>query len=489
MNKLRSYLLIIFNVLFLVFMVYLTKVAMFGSTMWNRLNPSIIIIFAILLLLCLISITYLLRNVKKKNLIIISLISFVILVAIQLFFAIKFKVTPGWDFGVLYNEGIDIANGSTTLSPYFYAKYPNNIGAGLLFGFLYKFFNMFNIPHLEGSIIFNLIIIDFSLIILYLFISKLYSFKIATVTSLLILLITPFYTYVPIFYTDTLSMIFPVLCFYLYYLYRTKENKTILSYIYLILIGILLPIGVALKTNIIISYIALMIFILFTTPKLKEILKPVIIISVLVYATHFGINAYFQKWIPIPLSEAGFPPTHWIMMGLNDYGGYNEKDVQNTIKAGNREAQKEMNISVIKERLNNYSKNGFSTFINKKLQYTWANGAYFGEQLLGRKIIHPFKLNDYISGNKNKPFLYLSSISHVTMLILIVLSSISMFFKKDTFGYLFNILIFGTGLFLLIWEANSRYLVCILPILLCSASGGLDYISKLFNKNTKKKLS
>lgn len=488
MNKLRSCLLIIFNMLFLACMIYLTKVAMFGSTMWNRLSPSIIILFSALLLLCLISITYLLRNVKKKNLIIISLISFIILVGIQLFFAIKFRVDPSWDFGVLYHEGADIANGSTTLSSYFYEKYPNNIGAGLFLGFLYKIFNVFNIPHLEGSIIFNLVIIDFALIILYLFISKLYSFKIATVTSLLILLITPFYTYVPIFYTDTLSMLFPVLCFYLYYLYRTKENKTVISYIYLILIGILLPIGVALKTNIIISYIALMVFILFTTLKLKEILKPVIIISVLVFSTHFGINAYFQKWIPVPLSEAGFPPTHWIMMGLNGYGGYNEKDVQSTKKAGNKEAQKEMNIAVIKERLNNYSKNGFSTFINKKLQYTWANGAYFGEQLLGRKILHPFKLNDYISGNKNKPFLYLSSVSHVTMLILIIVSSISMFFRKDKFGYLFNILIFGTSLFLLIWEANSRYLVCILPILLCSASGGLDYISKFLDKKTKKEL-
>ncbi|MEG2195397.1 MAG: glycosyltransferase family 39 protein [Terrisporobacter sp.] len=484
MNKLRSYLLIIFNIIFLLTMFFFTKIAIFDSTTWKKLNSSIIIIFSLLLLFCLVSITYLLRNVKNKTLIIVSLVSFIVLLGIQFYFALNLKVAPSWDFGVIYKQGADIANGSTILDPYFYVKYPNNIAAALFFGFLYKVFNIFHIPLLEGSIFLNLILIDFALIILYLFISKLYNLKVSTITSLLVLLITPFYTYVPIFYTDTLTMFFPILCFYLYYLYQRKERTTKLSYLYLIVIGILLPIGIALKTNILISYIALIIFIIFTMPNLKAILKPIAIISLLLCTTHFGLNSYFQKWIPVPLSDAGFPPTHWVMMGLTGVGGYNEDDVQSTLKAGNKEAQKEMNISVINERLADYSKNGYSKFLNKKLQYTWGNGAFFADQVLGRKIIYPTKVNDYISGEKNKPFLYFSTVSYVVMMLLIIINSISMFSRKNIFGYLFNILIFGTALFLIIWEANSRYLVCILPILIASASGGLEFLSNIFSQKS-----
>ena len=44
---------------------------------------------------------------------------------------------------------------------------------------------------------------------------------------------------------------------------------------------------------------------------------------------------------------------------------------------------------------------------------------------------------------------------------------------------LFNICIFGIFLFLMLWEACPRYLLCILPIMIASASNGLNNIMKL----------
>ena len=68
---------------------------------------------------------------------------------------------------------------------------------------------------LNPLILVNLSVVFLSVVI-YLLIKELYGLQRATLFSIVSILITPFYTYTTIVYTDTLGMIFPILSLYLY---------------------------------------------------------------------------------------------------------------------------------------------------------------------------------------------------------------------------------------------------------------------------------
>ncbi|MDD2503576.1 MAG: glycosyltransferase family 39 protein [Clostridia bacterium] len=75
----------------------------------------------------------------------------------------------------------------------------------------------------------------------------------------LFLLSPSFYTFAPVFYTDSLSLIFPVLTFYLYLQYTgSTTNKKKLAWA--ILIGLAVAIGALVKFTVIIVLFAIIIY-------------------------------------------------------------------------------------------------------------------------------------------------------------------------------------------------------------------------------------
>ena len=71
--------------------------------------------------------------------------------------------------------------------------------------------------------------------------------------------------------------------------------------------------------------------------------------------------------------------------------------------------------------------------------------------------------------------IYLAQMSHLVLITLIFISSIAAFKYGDKHKIVqcAQIAIFGVFLFLIIWETRSRYLVCILPMMMFAAIGGL----------------
>ena len=66
--------------------------------------------------------------------------------------------------------------------------------------------------------------------------------------------------------------------------------------------------------------------------------------------------------------------------------------------------------------------------------------------------------------------------SHLALIIMLFISSLTVFKRKYSLLQISQIAIFGVFLFLIIWETRSRYLVCILPLMLFTAIGGLYYL-------------
>ncbi|WP_436512563.1 glycosyltransferase family 39 protein [Clostridium thermobutyricum] len=348
----------------------------------------------------------------------------------------------------------------------------------------YKICNYFNFNLVLSSVVVNILIVLLSVILTYFLIKRIFNIRVATISSYLFIIITPFYTYSPIFYTDTLTMIFLPLSFLLFHIYIKNTENMLLP----IFIGILLAFGVGIKTNIIIGFISLLIFAIFIFYSTKNFFKfiSICLMSFLIFSVL--ISSTCQKYIPIPLKDAGLPPTHWIMMGLKDNGGFNISDVKLSKNSGKTKKEiQEFNIRTIKTRLKNYGIGGYNKFLYKKIQYTWGDGTYFAPVKLSRKPIRPNFLHTYIYGDKNNLFTSFSEASHSLLLFLILIGSIGLFKSKNKIGFLFNICIFGVFLFLILWEARSRYLVCILPILVCSSSIGINEILKLKLFSNKKR--
>ncbi|MGL4337805.1 MAG: glycosyltransferase family 39 protein [Turicibacter sp.] len=487
--KIRNILLTLFSVIFIGAWGYLTLDTIIRpSTVFVQMNPLLVVSLGLVLLLVMYQIDKWFNKASSKLLIGISIGSFGIILLLQLFFFRYFQVTPSWDFGDVYRASLNSVESFSMLDSYFYIKYPNNTPLFFFFLLLMRLFSIFGITDfLSPLILVNLTIVFLSIVCLYVFIYRRYGLKRTTLFSLFAILITPFYTYIPIVYTDTLTMIFPILALLIYDIYTHTSSK--MKYGWLILLGILLSVGVLAKANVLIILVGILIHYVMTNKIMKAIpFISVFIISIIV------VNMTYQHFVmphsPIEKDEMGYPMTHWIMMGLNKendirVGGYNDADANFTegLKVqGLPNAQiKKQHLNLMMERLQNFGLSGLVDHVQAKLNFTWADGTYFAPEKLKRNPIEINDYQDYVFGDSKQVYVYLSQVVHVVVMFLILLSSFRIF-KERSFETVMSITLFGVILFLLIWETRSRYIVLYIPMMLALASYGFESWVELIEK-------
>lgn len=486
-SGLKLGLMTLFNVVFVIVFGYiLINTSIFPFSIFKVMNPVVILVGAIILLIGLYFLNKGLSKCNEKKLLWISIGSFIVLFLLQFFFARYFKVYPTWDFGKVYDEAYDLSLQFRQIDKYFYFYCPNNLPILLLVTGLFKIFRFIGLTDmLTPLILVNLGVVFLSVWIMFLFIKEMYGLQRATLFSVLSLLITPFYTYTTIVYTDTLGMILPILSLYLYAkIYRSPKKEMGL----IITLGLVLGIGGLLKTHALVVLVAILIH-YFLTRK-DEIIQLSVSLILVVLVTMLSYKIATKPLIPIVSSEVGFPKTHWVMMGVKGFGGYDDDDTNMTrfLKDSgwsNDEIQAE-HIRIIKERVEDFGIRGFMNHLNTKLNFTWSDGTYFAPEKLKREPISTNTYQDYIFGNKNLPYLYVSQIVHVVILFLMCLSGIRILKDKPSFESVMTLSAFGVMLFLLIWETRSRYLMIYLPVFVVLASHGFGQFTQMFQKIKRK---
>ena len=473
----------LFNVIFVIVFGYiLLNTSIFPFKIIKIMNPVVILLGVIIVLSGLYFLNKRLEKCNEKRLMVISIGSFIILIILQFFFARYFTVNPTWDFGKVYDEAYDLSIQFRQIDQYFYFYCPNNLPILLLVTGLFKIFRFMGFTDLlKPLIVVNLSIVFLSVWIMYLFIKEMYGLQRATLFSILSILITPFYTYTTIVYTDTLGMILPILSLYLYAkIYRSPKKEIGL----LVTLGLVLGLGGLLKTHALVVLVAILIHYFLTRKDGFIRLSAPLILMVLV--TMMSYKLAIKPLIPVASSEVGFPKTHWVMMGLKGLGGYDDEDTNMTrfLKDSgwsNDEIQAQ-HIRLMKERLEAFGVGGFINHLNSKLNFTWSDGTYFAPEKLKREPIVTNNYQDYIFGDKNLPYLYLSQMVHVVILFLMWLSSIRILKDKLCFESVMTISVFGVMLFLLIWETRSRYLMIYLPVFVVLASYGFGEFTQMIQK-------
>lgn len=484
----------LFNAVFLCLFIYILFEVLFNeySIYWTEQNTGLLVVGVILSLCIILFLSKILKKLSEKGLCYAIGCSMIAILGLQILFAINFKVNPTWDFGIIYNEAISMIQGNP-ISHYFYDYYPNNIGVLILYNGVFKVCNLLGITnYLNILIIINIILIDSSIVALLYLIKKLYTLRIVALLSIIMVFITPFYCYVTIVYTDTLTMIFPILSFLLYYNISQSEDLVFKKKaVYIVCIGILLTIGAIIKMNVIITLAAMLIHSFFTQKN-----KQFFVFALIMLSCFIGLNKFYsyqvEKIIPIPYGEAGLPPTHWVMMGLKDNGRYNLDEAKFSISLKDlgysKERIREENLSIIKSRITDYGVLGMIDHIREKIDFTWGDGTYYSIDKLRREPLNTNILQPYVFGEKMGSFIMFNQIVHIIVLIGIILCAVSNLYNITPISTVANITIFGVVLFLLIWETRSRYLVLYIPILLLSMIHGYQFLCDLVIRKENKEL-
>lgn len=478
--KIKASLLNLFNVIFILTILFIIKVAIFNGSIFFNINSLTLIVLLVLGIISAVIINIIINKISYKKYKYIVFILFGIIFTLQIFIAKELTVFPEWDFGVVFYEAEKLVNKTGEISSYFYEMYPNNYGILFIMTFLFKILKVFSLDFLKGGILFNIIMIDITLFLMYIISKKLYGSKVAVLSLVMATFITPFYMYSPIIYTDTISMPFPLIMILCYLKAKDEDDSKRLLYIF---IGVaFMSLGILIKTNVVIFAIAIVMYDILTNKNIRKCILNVCIIVSTILIVNTAFNMYLDNISPLAKSERGYPATHWIMMGLVGNGQYNPSDVEFTSSLPNKEIRKSEIKKEIKKRLKDYGVQGYLKFLDNKIKFTWSDGTMFSIEKLSRNPKEITTLHQYITGDKKYIFVYLSQVGYLIMLLNILIGAINLFKNKKTEGYLFNITIFGVFLFLILWETRSRYLVCFLGVFMLSASNGIFEVSKYINK-------
>ncbi|MBU3851109.1 MAG: hypothetical protein H9901_00130 [Candidatus Paralactobacillus gallistercoris] len=194
---------------------------------------------------------------------------------------------------------------------------------------------------------------------------------------------------------------------------------------------------------------------------------------------------------PYPESELGFPVINWPLMALNDKdASYNDATMHYTARLKKHHSVAEVakieEKQYLQESLTHPLKFIGSLFTHIKKIYTDGTD---GSLLLttwsadnNGEMANLVSKMVYVNSPYRNVYLAWTTAFNLTMILLILIGVIIKVLKKEPVAYVDALIltVLGNMLLLLVWEARSRYLLMIEPIIICLACWGMNQI--LMNK-------
>ena len=443
---------------------------------------------------------FIINKLKSKTIKICIIVLLILFLLFEILTVVYFRVGYNWDFKWIMDSSRDIATTGTTENTFYFKMFPNNWGALMLTTAAMTITGGSGI----GAYGMNIIFIFLAALFTVLSARKIGGDKLGLNVAILLLGCAPLYLYSPIVYTDSLSVAFPIATLYFWLLAkenREKEQKK-KSYIWTIVMALTGIIGYCIKPVAAIVLAAIVIDEFFTNLN-KETLKKIAITLIIVLSIMKLFNFLGEKVIikDSRKNDLEFPMTHWIMMGLNrpeseggtsiGYGAYSQKDADYTAESGNYQEKKAANIHMIKERLIEYGFGGYIQFLFNKFKYIWNDGTYYVLQQIGWDTLNkdstPYKI--IIDSDSNGLFLnYATDFNNYIFFTIIAGAVIEIIKKeKNQESRIMGISIVGIALFLLVWEARSRYIYFLIPVFVLFSAHEFKYIIKLIEDIIQKR--
>ena len=325
------------------------------------------------------------------------------------------------------------------------------------------------------GIAFNILMIDLAIFVTYLVARELAGGRRAGAASVIMLFLTlPLLVYTPFFYTDTLTALFPILALYCWILAKRAlaESHTAKAAWLIGAAAAFASLGALLKISVAIVVIAIVLDALIQLRGWRSIAAATVCISVL-FTSFVPLNNAIRSSRLFVQDDISYkiPWTHWVMMGLRGNGGYSDPDYELVLSVP-AERRERFIASEIARRVANFGVGGMVEHLNEKGAFTWAEGTFFSSLKVRRSRAASSGLDRFIEYNPDDPnnrmeiyayycqglLLFFVSMFSISGVLLIVQRE----FREEMLPLALSI--FGLFVFLLVWEARSRYLVNFLPL-------------------------
>ena len=428
-----------------------------------------------------------LRNHYSK----IALTAALFLFLIQMLLLPLLRFDPIFDLEAIYRGAIELAEGrsfadytsNTCHTDYFYI-FPNNLGSMTFLAVIFKAAGILGIRDyfVVASVVNSLMSVATMLLTAHVS-KKLFNVTGGLTALLLFLLSPPFYFLAPVFYTDSLSLIFPVAAFAAF-LKAGEKSKPIHKALWYSVCALACSLGALIKMTVLIFAIAAAIYLLLNR-KWKDIAL-FGAITVTVIAVSFSA---FNSWIYSSelnrdkADQTNTPVYYWIDLAFHPNGGYNDNIYQLSRGESDPELRKEILKNDIKDGIEALGIGGIYELFENKSARAFGDGTYALSDFLDDRPVNSGSLHQIITYNGKNYDVYSVVSTSVFLAIQILMIISSLINQQDRRIFIAHLSVFGIMLFLLFWEVNSRYITNLIPFIFISAAGGLcGIVTSLENK-------
>lgn len=403
---------------------------------------------------------------------------------VQVLMIFPLRYMPEWDIDALFGGASEWA-GTGDFASYheYFGMFHNNWGGLILLKAVFGIARLFGVK--DFFIVASLFNSALSISTMYLTGSvceKLIGTRGRMMAYFIFSISLPFYFIAPAFYTDALTMVFPILIFRLYLAAR-EQNRFWKRLGVFALMGLTAGIGYGIKATVVIMLIAVIIDAALTCDHKKALsLIPVSTVMMLICSlTTRGIILRHLDWDEAKSLE--IPLLHWVMMGAFDNGMYDPDEYAFTKSFEDPVERRAAVKQRLFERLKSYDIGDYAELFTRKLDIDFGDGTYGLSDCLGcphgeNNALQSFLVKD---GEHYAVYKHICTAVLIALYILVIISCVFDVFGRTDFGNLFapRLALFGLVLFLLFWEARWRYFSNFIPVIIVSAVGGLEHI---FNK-------
>ncbi len=471
-----------FWIFFCAYLLVFGKV-LFGDVIHN--NNTVILLLYLFAGVGVVALAYYLLNTYHKiirqyyNIIFIAFLIVYGLVILVNGFQLRF--TPTFDMDAIYGGARQwLTEGSFSDYYEYFGYFPNNLGALTILHFVFLIASIFGIKDFFAvGIVFNTLLIVATVAVVSLTCRKLRDEIAGVMSFVFFVLCVPFLFMGAAFYTDSLSLLFPVLFYYLYL--HFKEQKTWKKrIIFAAGMAVALTIGMMIKFTVLIILVAVVIDALLTL-NWKEV-GLFTGCSLFVALAAFGImNAYMYSahLDKDTCKQLKTPYLHWVMMGMQNNGYYNPDDYEFT-RSLEPEERNAACLSKIKERIADMKFSGLTELFMGKSVVCFGDGTFALSDFLDDTPDKEHWLHEYIlyAGEKYGTYRHFTTGMLLVVYLFMLLGAAHCLQEKEIRqGCILapRLACMGILAFLLLWETSGRYFTNFVPLMLICAVLSLEW--------------
>lgn len=386
------------------------------------------------------------------------------------------RFTPSFDMDAVYGGAVQwLREGSFSDYREYYGYFPNNLGAMTVLHFVFSLADLAGVTDLFAvGIVFNTALLTAAALVTSLTCRRLRGAAAGVLALVFFALCLPFWFMGAAFYTDSLSVLFPILFYYLYLLFKEQETRK----------GRLLAAGVlaaALTVGLLIKFTVLIVFAAVVIDALlrlnwKRVCLLIGCCGLLAAASFGAMNAYMYSahLDKAACEELNTPYLHWVMMGLQNNGRYNAEDYEYT-RSYPPEERNQACLARIQERIREMGVPGLARLFAGKAAVCFGDGTYALSDFLDDSPARGRALHQYLlyDGERYGAYQHLTTGILLAVYLFMLWGAVRCLREKAGGRELPELAprlaSLGILAFLLLWETSGRYFTNFVPLMLVCA--------------------